>query len=241
VKLWDASSTPGIDFAEYLHSRWIRLVASEVVWEANDNLFRDRSFEVVNLRGATLLGVERSGLSGSEKLREQLLLLLRAGNFAEALAIWKAAPAEAADPPIRRMLLADFSASAADDLFLKTRWRGLWLIEQIQSMITAEAMLDPAVSLGLLRLDTQLDLAGSDQTQVVSDRESFNARIAGIAPQSWFVALGKNLLTATTETEASKKERQAALDQLRRLTEQLPDSAELRQMFSEAVSKMGSQ
>jgi len=29
----------------------------------------------------TPLGAERSGLSGSEKLREQLSLLLRAGNF----------------------------------------------------------------------------------------------------------------------------------------------------------------
>jgi hypothetical protein len=35
----------------------------------------------------------------------------------------------------------------------------------------------------MLRLDTQLALAGSDETEVVSVRESFNARIAGIAPR----------------------------------------------------------
>ena len=90
-------------------------------------------------------------------------------------------------------------------------------------------------------LDTQLALAGSDETEVVSVRESFNARIAGMAPQSWFVALGRNLLDATTNTDATKKEHQAAVEQLRRLTSQLPDSAELRQMLTEALSKMGSQ
>jgi hypothetical protein len=102
-------------------------------------------------------------------------------------------------------------------------------------MITSEAMLDPAVSLGILRLDTQLALAGSDETNVVSVRESFNARIAGMAPQSWFVALGRNLLAVATETDATKEERQRALDQLRRLTEQLPDSAELRRMLADAL------
>ena len=35
----------------------------------------------------------------------------------------------------------------------------------MQPMITSEAMLDPAVSLGMLRLDTQLALAGSDETE----------------------------------------------------------------------------
>jgi len=102
-------------------------------------------------------------------------------------------------------------------------------------------MVDPAVSLGMLRLDTQLDLAGSDERNVVSVRESFNARIADTASRSWFVALGWNLVAAATKTDATKEERQGALDQLRRLTEQLPDSAELRQMFTEALSKMGSQ
>jgi hypothetical protein len=241
VKLWEGSGTFEIDLAEYLRSRWMRLVGSEAVWEVNDHLLRDRSFEVVNLRGATLLGIKRSGLSDSRKLREQLLLLLRAGNFPEAIAIWNATSAEAADSPIREMLLAALSASAADALLSNTRWRALWLTEQMQSIITSEAMLDPAVSLGILQLDTQLDLAGSDDRQVVSDRESFNARIAGMAPRSWFVALGRNLLTAATESDTTKEERQGALDQLRRLTKQLPDSAELRQQLTEALSKMGSQ
>jgi hypothetical protein len=238
VKFWDASSTPEIDFAEYLRSRWIRLVGSEVVWEANDNLLRDRSFEVVNLRGTTLLGLERGGLSGSEKLSEALSLLLHAGNFSEAIAIWKAAPEESTDLSNRKILLAALSTSAADDLFSKTTWRGLALTEQIQSIMTSAAMVDPAVSLGMLRLDTQLALAGSDETKVVSIRESFNARIAGMAPRSWFVALGRNLVTAATETDATKKERQAALNQLRLLAKQLPDSAEFRQLLAEALSKL---
>jgi hypothetical protein len=55
------------------------------------------------------------------------------------------------------------------------------------------------------------------------------------------VALGRNLLAAATETEATKEERQGALDQLRHLTEQLPDSAELRQILREALQKLGSQ
>jgi hypothetical protein len=42
------------------------------------------------------------------------------------------------------------------------------------------------------------------------------------------------LLTASTATDTPKKERQAAVDQLRRLTRQLPDSAELRQMLAGA-------
>jgi hypothetical protein len=237
VQLWDASICE-INLAEYLHSPWVRLVGSEIVWELNDNLLRDRSFEVVNLRATTLLGIERSGLSGSQKLPERLSLLLRAGNFTEAVAIWKATSAESADSPIRRMLLAALSASAADDLFLNTHWRGLWLTEQMQSMITPEAMVDPAVSLATLRLGTQLALVGSDDRQVVSDRESFNARIAGLAPQSWFVALGRNLLAAATETDATKKERKAAFDQLRRLAKQLPDSVELRQLLAEALQKL---
>jgi hypothetical protein len=105
-------------------------------------------------------------------------------------------------------------------------------------MITSEAMLDPAVSLGILRLDTQLDLAGSDDTQLISDRESFNARIAGSASRSWFVALGRNLQTAASENGATKQQRQAALEQLRGLTKQLPDSEELRQLLEEALQKL---
>src|SRR5208282_4482411 len=199
VKLWEAPSTFEIDLAEYLRSRWMRFAGNEVAWESNDNLLRDRSFDVVNLRGTTLLGIERSGSVGSQKLAEELSLFLHAGNFPEAIAIWKAAPAGVAGLPIRQMLLAALSASAADDLFSNTTWRGIWLTEQIQSIITSEAMLDPAVSLGMLRLDTQLDLAGSDEAKVVSVRESFNARIAGMAPRSWFAALGRSLVAAATK------------------------------------------
>jgi hypothetical protein len=107
-------------------------------------------------------------------------------------------------------------------------------------MITPEAMLDPTVSLGMLRLDTQLALAGSDDKKVVSIRESFNARLAGMAPRSWFIALGRNLVVAATKTDATKKECQATVGQLRRLTKQLPDSAELREQLTEALQKLGS-
>jgi hypothetical protein len=224
--------------AEYLRSRWIRLVGSEIAWAVNENLLRDRSFDVVNLRGKTLLGVERDGSVGTQKLAEELYLLLRAGNFPEAIAIWKANSTEAADSPIRKMLLATLSASAADDLFSNNIWRGLWLTEQIESMLTSEAMRDPAVSLGMLRLGTQLILAGSDESKVVSARESFNALMAAMAPRYWFVAFGQNLLTAAAETHATKKELQAAVDQLRRLTNQLPDSAELRKQLTEALQKL---
>jgi hypothetical protein len=54
-------------------------------------------------------------------LPQELSFLLRTGNFPEAIAIWNATSAEAADSPIREMLLAALSASTADDLFLKTR------------------------------------------------------------------------------------------------------------------------
>src|SRR4029077_11029300 len=147
---------------------------------------------------------------------------------------------EAADSPIRRILLAALSASVADELLTDTQWRALWLTEQMQSMITPEAMLDPAVSLGMLHLDTQLALAGSVDKQVVADRESCNARIASIAPRSWFVALGQNLLDIVTKTHATEKERQAAVKQLRGLTRQIPDSPELRELLAEALSKLGS-
>jgi hypothetical protein len=235
VKLWETPPTFEIDLAEYLRSSWIRFVGSEVVWEANDNLLHDRSFDVVNLRGTTLPGIERSGSVGSQKLAEEVSLFLHAGNFPEAIAIWKAAPAGVADLTIRQRLLAALAASAADDLFQDTRWRGLWLTEEMQSIVTSEAMLDPAVSIGILGLDTQLALAGSEDRNVVSVRDSFNARIAGMAPRSWFVALGRNLLAAATKTNATSKERQAALDQLRRLTKQLPDSVELRQQLTDAL------
>jgi hypothetical protein len=100
-------------------------------------------------------------------------------------------------------------------------------------------MLDPAVSLGVLHLCAQLDLASSADRQVVSVRESFNSRIAGMAPLYWFVALGRNLLIAATKNDATKQEREAAEEHLRRLTKQLPDSSELRQMLGEAQSIMG--
>jgi hypothetical protein len=234
VKLWEAPSISEIDLAEYLHSHWIRLVGSEVVWETNDNLLRDRPFDVVHLRSRTLLGVEHNGLVGSQKLPEELFLLLRAGNYPEAIAIWKATSAEAADSLARRRLLAALSASAADDLLSNTRWRAIWLTEQIESIITSESMLDPAVSLGVLRLCIQLDLATSADRQLDSVREHFNARLADLAPVSWFVALDPT----ATEPHTTKKTRNAVLDQLRRLTKQLPDSAELRQQLTEALYKL---
>jgi hypothetical protein len=241
VKLWETSGIPEIDLAEYLRSGWIRFVGSEMVWESNENLLRERSYNVVNLRGATLLDIERSGLVGSQKLPQELSLLLRAGNFPEAIAIENAKSVEAADSPTRRMLLVALSASAADDLLSNTRWQVLWLTEQIQSMITSEAMLDPAVSLGMLCLATQLALADSDEKEVISERESFNARMASIAPRSWFVALGQNLLDIVTKTDTAEKKRQAALDQLDLLTKQLPDSAELRQELTQAREKLHTQ
>ena len=104
----------------------------------------------------------------------------------------------------------------------------------MQPILTSEAMLDPAVSIGMLHLSTQLVLLGADDAGTDSVRESFYAHIADMAPQSWFVALGRNLLTAATKTDATPKQRQAALDQLRRLTEQLPDSAELDELNRQA-------
>jgi hypothetical protein len=100
-------------------------------------------------------------------------------------------------------------------------------------MITPDAMLDPAVSLGMLQLDTQLAFAGSGE--VASMRDSFDARLASIAPRIWFEALGRKLLTAANEPQATAEQRQAAVDKLRRLTTQLPDSAELQQQLTEAV------
>jgi energy-coupling factor transporter ATP-binding protein EcfA2 len=52
--------------------------------------------------------------------------------------------------------------------------------------------------------------------------------------RSWYVALGRKLLAAATEADATKEGRLAALDQLRRLSEALPESAELRQLLAEA-------
>jgi WD40 repeat protein len=241
VKLWEGPGPSEIDLAEYLRSRWLRLVGSKMVWGMNENLLSDRSFNVVNLRGTTLLGIERSSAVGPQKLSEELCLLLRTGNCAEAIAIWNGRSAETADLPIREMLLAALSATAADDLFSNTTWRGIRLTEQLQPILTSEAMLDPAVSLGMLRLGTQLVLAGSGNPEIASVRESLDARMAGTAPPFWFVALGRNLLAAATATDATRNERQAVVDQLRRLTDQQPDSAELRQQLTEALQKSGSQ
>ena len=170
---------------------------------------KSASFEVVNLRGATLLGIERSSLSGAQKLREQLSLLLHAGNLPGAVGIWKATPREAADPANRRLLLAALSVSAADDLLSNTTWRALWLTEQIQAIIKPDAMLDPAVSLAMLRLGTRLTLAGSADTKVASASESFSVRLTGVAPALWFVALGQNLLAAATDPDATEQDREA--------------------------------
>jgi WD40 repeat protein len=204
VRLWEASALPEIELAEYLRSRWVRLVGSEMVWEINtDNLLHDRKFEPVNLRGANLLSIERNGLPGSEKLRQELSLLLRAANYSSAVAVWNAALPNSADQSARRLFLTGLCAVAADDLASATRWRGLWLVRQIQSILTPEAMADPAVSLTMLRLSTQLAALGADDTTVVSVCKSFNACIAGMAPRPWLVGLGRNLLVATTETDAT--------------------------------------
>ena len=150
----------------------------------NKNLLSDRSFDVFNVRGTTLLGIERSGSVGSQKLSEELCLLLRTGNCAGAIAIGNGTLAEAADLPIRGMLLAALSASAADDLFSNTTWRGIWLTEQMEPMITSEAMLDPAVSLGMLHLGTQFKAVGfvrcwdfSANSRIIEIKESSGPRI----------------------------------------------------------------
>jgi WD40 repeat protein/class 3 adenylate cyclase len=233
VKFWDRPDPSEFDLAEYLRSRWIRLAGSEVVWEMNENLLTDRSFGLINLPQATLLGIERARSVRSQKLSEELCLLLRADNCPEAIRIWNTAPPEALDLATREMLLTALLASAANDLSSSITWRGLWLTEQVQSMITPDAMLDPAVSLGMLQLDTQLAFAGSGE--VASMRDSFDARLASIAPRIWFEALGRKLLTAANEPQATAEQRQAAVDKLRRLTTQLPDSAELQQQLTEAV------
>ena len=155
VKLWERPATSDIDLAQYVRSGWIRLVGSEMVWRANDNLLRDQSFHVANMRQTTVLGVELSGALSSKKFAEELPLFLHAGNCPGAIALWNARPAEAADLSMREELLASLSAFAADDLLRKITWRGIWLTEQIEAILSSEAMLNPAVSLGMLRLSTQ--------------------------------------------------------------------------------------
>jgi hypothetical protein len=199
----------------------------------NENLLTDRSFGLINLPQATLLGVERAGSALSQKLSEKLCLLLRAGNCAEAITIWNTAPAEALDLATRQMLLTGLLASAANDLSSSTTWRGLSLTKQIQLMLTPDAMTDPAVSLGMLQLDTLLAIAGSGEVALV--RDSFDARLASIAPRVWFETLGRKMLAAANEPHATVEQRQAAVDKLRRLTTQLPDSAELQQQLTEAL------
>ncbi|MBV9491174.1 MAG: WD40 repeat domain-containing protein [Verrucomicrobia bacterium] len=236
IRLWEAPFTPEIDLAQYLHAHWIRLAGSDVVWESNTDLLRDQSFDVVNLRGPTLLRVERSGLAGSKQLAEELRLLLRAANFAEALAIWKAAPAPPENSPLHRMLLATLSVSAADDVSARISWRGLWLTETVQSLVTAQTMQDPAVSLAMLRLSTQLALAGADDPQIAATRDSLNARLEGLVPQTWFMALAQDLLAAMKEPQVTAQQRAAALEQLRRLAGKVPD--EVRELLEQTTSRL---
>jgi hypothetical protein len=107
-----------------------------------------------------------------------------------------------------------------------------------RSVDSADAAFQIAIASGKLPACSNKDSASDNFCDFC---ESLNARIAGMAPQSWFVALGRNLLGATTDTDATKKERQAAVEQLRRLTNQLPNSVELRQLLTEAVQKLRSQ
>ena len=94
-------------------------------------------------------------------------------------------------------------------------------------------MLDPAVSLGMLELDTRLALAASNEVAPV--RDGFDAKLAGVAPRYWFESLGRKLLAVAVGTHAAREERQAAIDRLRGLTTQLPDSTELGQELVEAL------
>src|SRR5262249_16263553 len=138
----------------------------------------------------------------------------------------------------RCLFLAGLCARAADDLASATRWRGLWLVRQIQSVLTKEAMIDPAVSLGVLRLSTQLAVLGANDAEISSIRESFYAFLADFAPQSWFVALSGNLQAAATKADATQKQRKAVLDQMRRLIELMPDAAEFRQALATTVETL---
>jgi hypothetical protein len=68
-------------------------------------------------------------------------------------------------------------------------------------------MVDPTVSLATLRLGTQLVLAGADDTELDSVRDSYTL-LATFAPRSWFVALSQNLQAVATKadvTESSAK------------------------------------
>ena len=171
---------------------------------------------------------------------------LRAANHSSAVAVWNAALPKSADASARGLLLGVLCASAADDLSSAARWRGLWLVRQIQSILTQEAMADAAVSLGMLRLGTQLALLGADDAEIDSVRESFYARLAGFTPRSWLITLIGNLQAVAANADATEKQRQAILDQMRRLIEWMPDAVELRQTLAKTLetlqqTKSGSQ
>ena len=99
-------------------------------------------------------------------------------------------------------------------------------------------MADPAISLGMLRLSTQLSLLGADDAEISSVRESFYALLADFAPRSWFVVLSENLQAAATKADATEKQRQAVLDQMRRLIELMPDAAEFRQTLGKTLETL---
>jgi hypothetical protein len=136
--------------------------------------------------------------------------------------------------------------SAAEDLSSVTRWRGLWLVRKIQSILTPETLADPAVSLGILRLGTQLVFLGAADAGIDSARESFYARLAGFVPQSWLIALIGNLKAFATKADATDRQRQAILNQMRRFAEWMPDAVEIQQTLANALetlqqTKSGSQ
>lgn len=65
--------------------------------------------------------------------------------------------------------------------------------------MTSESMLDPAVSLSILRLDTQLACFASDEVEATSLRDGFNEHMAGFESRSWQAEFGQNLLAAIVE------------------------------------------
>lgn len=160
-------------------------------------------------------------------------MLLRSAKYSNAVEVWNAALPKAADLSARCLLLASLCASAADDLSFNVQWRGLWLTQQVQLVLTPKAMADAAVSLATLRLATKLVLADFGDTELDLVRDSFYTRLAGFAPRSWFVALSRNLQTVTTRVDTTEKAHQAVLDHMRRLIACVPNDTELRETLAE--------
>jgi WD40 repeat protein len=232
VKLWQAVPPAEINFAEYVRSGWVRFVGSEMVLEeTNDNLLGDRQFGV-------WLGLERSSLASSQNLEEEVSLLLRAGNLQGAILVWNDVPSGSASLQARRMLLENLCASAADDLPFAARWHALWLSQRIQSILTPEAMIDPAVSAAMLRLESQLVLAGADDPELDSVREGFEARLASVADRTWWVACARNLQTSAQKQTLTEIERQAVLRKIRLWIEAMPNTPDLRRILADTLATL---